>query len=247
MKQNDDILLHKSITKHSNLMIPLSEYVTAFKYPTQNEQLINTTVTLKYRDRYISDKDSYHVPSSGRPKDDAPFKKPGDMKGEEDIIFTGKFKILRADTSAPFIFIAVSTDYKHIVTGKTDENGILAHVYPVAMFQMSEYIGLCVIDMYFGALELTDAVILAVDNGEPCNAVIMEYIDKDKNQVRFVLGDECFSVIKGYIDKSFKLQKLESLDDLRNYKMNRTVLECAKLREYLLKDIIIDPKVTEKE
>lgn len=245
MKQNDDVLLHRRITKHSNLMIPFSDHVTAFKFPSQNEQLINTTVTLKYRDRYIADKDAYSTPSSGRPKDDIVYTKPGEMRGDEDIIFTGEFRILRADTSAPFIFIGISTNYKYIIIGKTDENNILTDIYPVAMFQMSEYIGLCVTDMYFGKLDLVDAVVLAADHGEPCNAVIMEYLDEDKKQVRFVLGDECFSVLRGYLDKSFKQQKLETLDDLRDYKMNRTINECIELRKHLLKDIIINPNMEE--
>lgn len=247
MKQNDDVLLHRRITKHSNLMIPFSDHVTAFKFPTQNEQLINTTVTLKYRDRYIADKEAYSTPSSGRPKDDTLYMTPGEMKEDlGDIIFTGEFRILRADTSAPFIFIGISTNYKYIVTGKTDENGIRTDIYPVAMFQMSEYIGLCVTDMYFGKLDLVDAVVLAADHAEPCNAVIMEYIDKEKKQVRFVMGDECFSVLRGYLDKSFKQQKLETLDDLRDYKMNRTINECIELRKYLLKDIVINSEMENK-
>ena len=247
MKQNDDVLLHRRITKHSNLMIPFSDHVTAFKFPTQNEQLINTTVTLQYRDRYIADKDAYSTPSSGRPKDDTVYIAPGEMKEDlGDIIFTGNFRILRADNSAPFIFIGISTNYKYIITGKTNENGIRTDIYPVAMFQMSEYIGLCVTDMYFGKLDLVDAVVLAADHGEPCNAVIMEYIDKEKKQVRFVMGDECFSVLRGYLDKSFKQQKLETLDDLRDYKMNRTINECIELRKYLLKDIVINSEMENK-
>lgn len=244
MKQNDDVLLHRRITKHSNLMIPFSDHVTAFKFPSQNEQLINTTVTLKYRDRYIADKEAYSISNSKRPKDDTLCMPPGTMKEDiGDIIFTGEFRILRADRSAPFIFIGISTNYKYIVTGKTDENGILENIYPVAMFQMSEYVGLCVTNMYFGKLDMTDAVVLASDHGEPCNAVIMEYLDDKKKQVRFVLGDECFSVLRGYLDKSFKQQKLETLDDLRNYKMNRTINECIDLRKYLLKDIVINPNM----
>ena len=70
MKQNDDVLLHRRITKHSNLMIPFSDHVTAFKFPRKNEQLINTTVTLKYRDRYIADKEAYSISNSKREQKD---------------------------------------------------------------------------------------------------------------------------------------------------------------------------------
>lgn len=240
MKQNEDVLLHQRITKHSNLMIPFSEHVTAFKFPEQIIQLLNTTVTLQYRDRYIADKAAYNTPSSGRPKDDFAFTEPGEMKGDDDIIFKGEFKILRADKVSPFIFIGISTNYKYIVIGKTNENGIDKNVYPVAMFQMSEYVGLLTTNMYFGKIDLTDAVVLAADHGEPCNAVIMEYLDKTTNHVRFVLGDECFSVLRGYIDKSFNVQKLETLEDLRKYEMNRTINETIALREYLLKDVVFD-------
>lgn len=241
MKQNDDILLHRQITKHSNLMIPFSDHVTAFKFPKQNEQLLNTTVTLKYRDRHISDKEAINIPSSGRPKDDVVFTEADiNKEGDDNIIFTRDFIILRADITEPYKYIAVSTDYRHIVIGKMAEDGdINTEIYPVSMLQMSEYIGLYTTNMYFAKLDLVDGVILSVDSGEPCNAVILEYIDKDTNTVRFVLGDECFSPIKGYYDLDMNIQPITCLEDLRKYDINRTSLEIMKLREYLLKDINI--------
>lgn len=241
MKQHEDILLHKQITKHSNLMIPFSDHVTAFKFPKQNEQLLNTTVTLKYRDRHIADKEAVNIPSSGRPKDDVVFSEADiNKEGDDNIIFTSDFIILRADISDPYKYIAVSTDYRHIIVGKMLENGeINTEIYPVSMIQMSEYIGLYTTNMYFAKLDLVDAVIISADNGEPCNAVILEYIDKSTNTVRFVLGDECFSPIKGYYDLELNIQPITSLEDLRKYNINRTLLEIMKLREYLLKDINI--------
>lgn len=240
MKQHEDILLHRDITKHSNLMIPFSDHVTAFKFPQQNKELLNTIVTLQYRNRYIADKEAVNIPSLNRPKDDVVFREADIKEGDENIIFKGNFIILRADISEPYKYIAISTDYNHIVIGKMTSEGLIDNsIYPVTMVQMTEYIGLCVTNMYFAKLDLTDAIVLSVDGGEPCNAVIMEYIDKDKNIVRFVLGDECFSVIHGYIDLDFKYNKIDTVEDLRDYNINRTNLEISQLRKHVLKDINI--------
>lgn len=240
MKQNEDILLHKKITKHSNLMIPFSDHVIAFKFPKQNKELLNTNITLQYRDRYIADKEAVNIPAINRPKDDIVFTKADIKNGDENILFTGNFRILRADISEPYRYIAISLDYKHLISGRMTEDGeINTEIYPVSMFQMSEYIGLLTTNMYFAKLDLVDAVILSANNGEPTDAVLMEYIDKESNIVRFVFGDECFSPIKGYIDLDFQNQKLDTLEELRKYSLNRTMSEIMKLREYLLKDINI--------
>lgn len=240
MKQKEQILMHSKITKHSNLMIPFSDNVTALEFPEQNKQLLNTIVTLQYRNRYIADKRSVNIPSCGRPKDDIPFIEAGISTGDDNIIFSNDFRILRADITKPYKYIAISVDYKDIIVGTmTEEGEINKEIYPVTMFQMSEYIGLKTINMYVGKLDLTEAVVLSIDNGEPCNAVIMEYIDKNTNIVRFVLGDECFSVIDGYIDTDFKVKELNTLEDLRKYDINRSIIEISDLRKYLLSDIII--------
>lgn len=240
MKQKEQILMHSKITKHSNLMIPFSDHVTVLGFPEQNKQLLNTIVTLQYRNRYIADKEAVNIPSSGRPKDDISFIEAGIHDGDGNIIFSNNFRILRADITEPYKYIAISTDYKYIIVGKMSEDGeIDKEIYPVTMFQMSEYIGLQTTNMYVGKLELTEAVVLALDNGEPCNAVIMEYIDKDTKTVRFVLGDECFSVIIGYIDTDFNFKELNTLEDLRGYNMNRSITDISNLREYLLSDITI--------
>lgn len=240
MKQNEDILLHRKITKHSNLMIPFSDHVTAFNFPKQNKELLNTTVTLQYRDRYIADRESVNVPATNRPKDDIMFTKADIKDGDENILFSGNFRILRADISEPYRYIAISLDYKHLFAGKMTKDGeIDTEIYPVSMFQMSEYIGLITTNMYFAKLDLVDAIVLSVNNGEPTDAVIMEYIDKKSNTVRFVFGDECFSPIKGYLDLEFKKQKLDTLEELREYSLNRTITEIMQLREHVLKDINI--------
>ena len=115
MKQTDQILMHSKITKHSNLMIPFSDHVSALEFPEQNKQLLNTIVTLQYRNRYIADKRSVNIPSCGRPKDDIPFIEAGISTGDDNIIFSNDFRILRADITKPYKYIAISVDYKDII------------------------------------------------------------------------------------------------------------------------------------
>lgn len=252
MKQNEDILLHSKITKHSNLMVPFSDHVHAFDYPKQNSQLLNTTTTLKYRDRFRADLNAVDIPSSGRPKDDAAYVDYATLAGDDNVVYDGEFRILRADIEAPYTYIAVSTDYKHIVVGKMTEEGDINHdIYPVSMIQMTEYIGLVCINMYVASIDLYDAVVLSADQGEPCNAVLVELVpDKEKATMyyRFIRGDECFSVVKGYVDHNYANQEINNLSDLRKYSINRTMDEIADLRKYLLEDVIpYDPSMKEDE
>ena len=115
MKQKEQILMHSKITKHTNLMIPFSDHVTALGFPEQNKQLLNTIVTLQYRNRYIADKEAVNIPSSGRPKDDISFIEAGIHNGDDNIIFSNNFRILRADITEPYKYIAISTDYNGVI------------------------------------------------------------------------------------------------------------------------------------
>lgn len=243
MFNKDDILLHK-VTKHTNRMIPFSNYVKIDSFPEQNSQLLNTTATLQYRNRNIADKDAYNIPSAGRPIDDEPFVEAGNHEGDEDIIFTDRFVVLRADKSEPFVFIAISLDYRHMIVGKTNEDrSINQNIYPVEAIQMNEWIGLYFNDTYFRDAKLINeilpAVMLSCDANEPCLCVIMEYIDEPNKVVRFVLGDECFSEITGYIDDALEIHDLDTIEKFRNYNVNLTESEIVALRKALLADIKI--------
>lgn len=261
-KINKNILFHK-IMKYSNLMEPHSDYVSEKIYPDQNTQLLNTTVTLKYRDRHIADHESVNIEPVSRPSDDVSFR-PVDIKeGDDNIVFTGEFIVLRADITPPHKCILLSTDYKIMLVGSMNkETGeIDDSIYPIYTMQDNTMIGVTLRSMYFGALEFYNAVVLSADNTEPCHAVIMEYLDEDKKNVRFIITGESLCAVNGYYDTdlnhhdTYQIFDNEShvdtdprdyhddsisADDFRSILGNiKTDENVVSIRKHLLKDITI--------
>lgn len=204
-KDLDRKFLHK-FTKHTNLYKPHSEKVSSTTFPEQISELLNTIVTLKYRDHRIGDKDIVSIPSYGRPKDDGEYFKftnEGPDKLDPHDIYTGDFKIIRADKVDPFRMIAISTDYDKIIISTTkQENG--NYIYPDIVceypIQMNEYIGIACFDKY-NILEepRLKSVTLRVDTYEPCYSVLMEILGST-GYVRFLLGDETEAFFDDYYD-----------------------------------------------
>lgn len=249
MKQNNDILLHK-ITKHSNVMIPFSEQVKSNKFPKQNMDLLGTTRVLKYRDRFVSTSEGDNIPSSGRPEDDTPFVKVGTTTYEDQIVQQKSFIILRADISFPYRYIAISTDYTRVIVGSMDaENNTIAdYIVPVAAYQLDDYIGLVVNDMYAGSIYYNPANVIAVDDSEPCYSILMEECSvvntetkfkKNDKYIRFVLGDECMSVIQGYHDGDFAYHPINSVEEFYKYNPKRSINDVVNIRKELFKDLSI--------
>lgn len=209
-----DYMLH-NITKHTNLAQPYSDYVRDGKFPTQYGELLNSEVILKYRYQYIIDRcnqndspaelDIGNGVTLTRPEDDLwitknPSNEPD--KYDDNDVFTDKFTIVRADSSAPFLMIAICFDYKKIVIGSTekDSNGEFKflsdiHSYPI---QFNEYIGLACRTQSSPKDGRLKAVTMRVDSGEPCEAVLIEFLSS--NVIRFIIGEEAVAILDDYYD-----------------------------------------------
>ena len=208
--QLSDILLHK-VTKHTNLYIPYSDYVNGVKFPDQIRGLLNTNVTLKYRNHYVSDYiDTQSVKplikgASSRPSDDDKFVAPtyGPDNIDPRVVFQEEFTVIRADAAEPYRLIAISKDYSKMLVNSTKViNGKYEYETKVSEWpkQMNELIGIAVYDHYVKEPEEIKGVTMRVDTGEPCFSIIMEILGST-GYVRFVLGDEMYSMIQDYYDE----------------------------------------------
>lgn len=166
-----DIELHH-LTKHTNVSIPGSKFITGTLYPKQNEELLDTVVEIKYRNMYIPDMDEYTGPDAYDPH----------------TIYTAKCVVLRCDDEAPHVFVARSKDYRYIfVTNSLIWEDVVT-IYP---FQMN-VVGIPCLNRYHADMNLRKAYVLRADNGEPCHTVLLEETD---DGFRIILGDECISIL----------------------------------------------------
>lgn len=179
VQQLKDNLLHLR-TKHTNLSIPYSKYVYGDTFPEQNMNYLNKTIIAKFKNMYI-------------------YENPDETKlteyelAEDDCYYERKkkFKIVRCDKVEPFVMILISEDYDQVLVAdfnKFNENTVLN--YPI---QLDEYIGGEVQDQYVALATNISGVIIRADAHEPCCTVIMERTND--NNIRYVLGDECFSLL----------------------------------------------------
>lgn len=174
VQQLFDDLLHLR-TKHTNMMIPFSEYIGIDKYPEQADD-IGTIIRMKYRDNSKIDYNEY---------------KNADLYDPHDV-FEKHFMIVRHDKDKPGRFIAISTDYSIILIKTRDnypEDKEIILRYPI---QCTNIIGLEVQDQYVGIQSTVSATILRADTTEPCFVLLVEEIG---GRIRFILGDECMSKI----------------------------------------------------
>lgn len=217
MRKQYDILLHL-LSRHTNLQIPFSDYVKSKEFPKQISELLNTEVTIRYRDFSITDLDTEKRAAviikngekiSSRPNDDNQQLEDRESDlyeiEERPYAYKGKFRILRADSTEPYRLIAISEDYSKIIVNSTkkDENDeyeflSLVSEYPI---QMNEYIGLGCYDQYAGEIPEIKAATLRVDKCEPCYSILMEFLGST-GVVRFILGDEAISKLYDYFDIS---------------------------------------------
>lgn len=193
-----DKFLHKE-TRLSNKETPISKYVDADKFPEQISELINTVITLKYRNHNIIDVD-LSIPSSGRPSDDLPWSDMGGSTGQEEYdphdVYEEEFLVLRADAAEPYTMIAISLDYNKMIVNSTRPipGGYKFQEYISELpVEQDEYFGNVVTDIYGFHTEIP-ATILKMDAGEPCYTILVEFLDSDV--IRFVLGDEVLTRIE---------------------------------------------------
>lgn len=219
-KQLFDLLLHK-LSRHSNREVPWSNgIITPTVFPVQITSLVGTTVSLRYRDHNkLNTSDFRRIRTANRPNDDTDFipasTGPEDYDYDINDILTANFKILRADNAEPYVFIGVSEDYTAIIVSSTKQvNGDYIFRTQVEEYpgQINELVGISVHDQYVGTTsEVTNAVTLRVDSGEPCHSVIMEKVN---NKCRFILGQEAMSNLYGYSVINIVKDKLEGQREL---------------------------------
>ena len=205
IKKLYDTLLH-NLSRHTNLSQPYSDYVNSNSFPKQNSELLNKEVTIKYRNYKIVEEDKDNI-KIYRPNDDTDLITGHHNTGPEDYdindVYTGTFRVLRADETEPYVLIGVSKDYSKIVVNSTKpmENGKLEYTEKISIYprQINELIGLELSNQFVGEIDEIKATSLRVDNGEPCYSVLMEILGST-GYVRFILGDEVQSIVRDYYD-----------------------------------------------
>ena len=203
VQQLYDVLLHK-LTKHTNVSMPFCKYISGNVFPTQIPELLNTDITLKYRNHYLVDNSD--LPCIGRPSDDTEYRPKSydgpEFNGDQNDVYSGTFTVIRADSSEPFRLIAVSKDYKKILINSTKvKDGAYEFLTKISEYSVQDnmFFGLDVRDQYAGELNELKAVSVRVDEGEPCYSVMLEFLGAT-NYIRFILGDEAFTAINTYLD-----------------------------------------------
>ena len=188
-REKDEPLLLHNRTRHNNFEFPRSNYIGIDTFPEQDLSLLGTVQKLKYRNMYLVD----------REKEDTV---PSELY-DEYIVHEDEFTIVRCDNIEPYVMIGLRLDGKVVlVTDSMCWNNKIT-IYPV---QMYDYLGIKVSDQYYATRTETTATVIRVDDGEPCNTVLMELLPERK--MRFVLGDECQSKILE------KVTKYKSMDQL---------------------------------
>jgi len=206
----------QELLKHTNIILPFNtdrniDYISATKFPPQDEKLINTRVTIKYRDfstrtnpvtiekaALITDIESDEKISS-RPEDDVQKPQESHLTPEEltemGPYVEREFIVLRADAIYPYILIAITDDYSMLVVNSsyydemTEKYVFEDHIseYPIQQFK---YIGASCISKYRdGQL---DALVFRADANEPSISILYETAQDEygNDYHRFVLGDE---------------------------------------------------------
>lgn len=215
MKKEFDVFLN-TLTRHTNLFRPYSDYVKSNGFPEQISDLLGNIVTIKYRNHYRTDvettvraavyTDKDGNKESARPHDDTQMmedRTPSLYEEEErPHVYSGQFKIVRADAELPYLLIAISTDGYQVVTSSTlrdDDKYIFEKYVSDYPIQINKYIGLGVYDQYAGEIPQLRAAVLRVDDGEPCTSILMEVLGST-GMVRFITGDEAQSILYDYFD-----------------------------------------------
>lgn len=192
-REKDNLLFDH--TKHTNVSVPMSQYVGYQKFPAQDPSMLNKVVDIKFRNMYIPDREIT-----------------GADQFEEHDIYTRKTRILRYDIDEPYVFIGCTLDYKFIFVSDTRYWRTKVVQYPIQFF---EFTGINVLDQYYAQVNRLRGVTLRVDEGEPCHTVIAErYVD---GTMRMVLGDECHSLLVDYYGISDDYNGRDSIDYREEY------------------------------
>lgn len=174
-----DDILELDRAKHTNIWYPYSQYVKYDEYPTQDYDMLDSIVSLRYRDMNIVDKDADEMG-------------PVDIIEEDpNFICEKEFRVLRFDIDTPYRMVSVSTDNSIILVNDSRKYTEEVAQYPI---QYNEFIGIDIFNDYGD--KFREGVTLRVDDGEPCHTIIIEFLTDTK--VRVVLGDEVASHMSRY-------------------------------------------------
>ena len=248
-RPTDDIL-QLDRARHTNIWYPNSNYVAYNTYPAQDQDMVGSNVTLRYRNMNFVDL----TPEELGPVDSASI--------DSNNVRTDEFTVLRFDIEEPFKMVSITSDYEVILVN--DSRYYMFEINQYAI-QYNEFIGVEVFDDY--GVDMRPGVTLRVDNGEPCMAVIAEFIGQDK--IRIILGDEvachmsryCYAIdINGHTapDTEERTKDVDGgppdygtmsfivldggLADMmrRIYNRNISDMNVVEIREQILKETIID-------
>lgn len=200
------------------------------KYPDQISSFLNKTVNIRLRIYNYANSKISNTVSSGRPADDRPFEVIPDRPDDLDFTFY-EYKdmlILRFDKVEPYRVIAMTKDCKYLVIGSStpNEEGYVfmsqVSIYPMQFDNLLNP-GRTIYG-YFKSEDnkYREAVVLAINEKDPFDAIIAEYID---DTVRFVLSDEVYF-------------EYDNMPD-QNYTDKKTVDFIARYRKQYLEDKIL--------
>ena len=204
----------------------IDELINSF--PKQNTELLNTTVTLQYRNRNhwedievlgypatIKDESGRSMPS--RPEDDDTYQpregEGPDYEDDNDYIHEGEFRIVRADAVEPYTLIAIKDDYSVVVVSSSEpvDGGYkFQSIVSVYNLQREDLLAVRTVQIYdekasTNPVDLPEGVVFRVDSVDPNRSVIMELLPAryGTRLVRFVTGDEVLSDIIMKNDDTF--------------------------------------------
>ena len=229
--------LHR-VLKHTNIEIPISDYITANTFPLQDNEKLNTYIELKYRLLSMYKNSMMDRPSSGRPHDDntSGHREFGPEDIEQPDIYTGEFRVLRYDIAEPYVLIAINNTNSMIIVNSTrpddEDNPLYETKISEVAIQNNDAIGFVLENNYLD--DNINGVLLSWDDTEPSKGVIMEYVSD--TLVRFVLDEEvkCSIVAQYYKDTNGNIIISDHGSPIKESKFTPT--DVMEFRNMMLKD-----------
>lgn len=192
-----EILAQKKLDSYEN-DYPHSTYISPEKYPEQSS-IVGSEVYLSVRDdKEIPYNEIRKIPSSGRPEDDSKYVTPPESPDDyESPYYFEEYPatVLRCDTEAPYVFIAVTIDYEFVLIGNSNfvDDIISGEIILSQPIQFNKMIGEVCHDRYnFIDDPEVEGRIIRADAREISDGVVAEKIG---DELRYVLFSECESVL----------------------------------------------------
>ena len=205
----------KDKTKYTNFLMPNNG-------DGEETELINTRITLKYRDHSIMNLQALDYPAtitdeSGSPMRSRPDDDPYDVipinpEGpdfDEEYVYVDEFIIVKSTNNKCKEIVAINDDMS-VVLVSTYENGAYidrVHIYDLQRFDL---IGTCYKVTIDG--EERNAYVIAASEGEPCHGVLAVPYD---DSVKFITTDD-FNVYE--TPDEYDPPVIKSIEDIITYR-----------------------------